>query len=94
MATITRNDFAESLSKSSGLTMSQAYKMVDLIFSEIAESLVRGEEVKVAGLGSFRILEKNARMGRNPKTGVPAVITARRVVSFKPSAELKSKARQ
>lgn len=74
--------------------MSQAYKLVDLIFSEIAESLVRGEEVKVAGLGSFKILEKNARMGRNPKTGAPAVITARRVVSFKPSAELKSKARK
>lgn len=74
--------------------MSQAYKLVDLVFSEIAESLIRGEEVKVAGLGSFKILEKNARMGRNPKTGVPAVITARRVVSFKPSAELKSKARK
>ncbi len=94
MATITRNDFAESLRQSSGLTMSQAYKLVDLVFSEIAESLIRGEEVKVAGLGSFKILEKNARMGRNPKTGVPAVITARRVVSFKPSAELKSKARK
>lgn len=74
--------------------MSQAYKLVDLVFSEIAESLIRGEEVKVAGLGSFKILEKNARMGRNPKTGVPAVITARRVVSFKPSAELKSKSRK
>ena len=93
MATITRNDFAESLRNDSGLTMSQAYKLVDLVFSEIAESLVRGEEVKVAGLGSFKILEKNARMGRNPKTGAPAVITARRVVSFKPSAELKSKAK-
>lgn len=94
MATVTRNDFAETLSKSSGLTMSQSYKLVDLIFSEIAESLIRGEEVKVAGLGSFKILEKNARMGRNPKTGAPAVITARRVVSFKPSAELKSKAKK
>ncbi|MGI5846192.1 MAG: integration host factor subunit alpha [Alphaproteobacteria bacterium] len=91
MATITRNDFADNLSKATGLTMSQSYKLVDLVFSEIAESLIRGEEVKVEGLGSFKILEKSARIGRNPKTGVPAVITARRVVSFKPSAELKSK---
>jgi integration host factor subunit alpha len=91
MATITRNDFAEALRQSSGLTMAEAYKLVDLFFSEIGESLVRGEEVKVTNLGTFRILEKNARMGRNPKTGEPAVISARKVVSFKPSAELKSK---
>ncbi len=88
--TITKKDFAENLRVSSGLTMAQAYQLVDMVFSEIGESLVRGEEVKIAKFGTFKILEKNARMGRNPKTGAPAVISARRVPSFKPSAELKS----
>ncbi|MCL1892206.1 MAG: integration host factor subunit alpha [Alphaproteobacteria bacterium] len=91
MATITRADFANRLKESSGLTAAEAYKLVDLIFSEIGESLIRGEQVKVANLGTFKILEKSARMGRNPKTGAPAVISARRTVSFKPSAEFKNK---
>jgi integration host factor subunit alpha len=88
--TITRKDFAESLRIKSGLTMAQAYQLVDMIFSEISESLIRGEDVKVAGFGTFKILDKNARVGRNPKTGALAMISARRVPSFKPSAELKS----
>jgi integration host factor subunit alpha len=91
MSTITRNDFATSLRQASGLTMAEAYKLADLVFTEIGESLIRGEEVKFAGLGTFKILEKNARMGRNPKTGAPAAINARRVPSFKPSAKLKSR---
>lgn len=91
MATITRSDFADKLREKFGLTSADAYKLVDVIFAEISEALVNGEEVKFAGLGTFKILEKNARMGRNPKTGVPAVITARNVVTFRPSAEFRNR---
>ncbi|MCL2748612.1 MAG: integration host factor subunit alpha [Alphaproteobacteria bacterium] len=91
MATVSRIDFSKRLSATTGLSMAEAGKLVDLVFSEIAESLIRGEEVKIANLGTFKILEKNARMGRNPKTGETAVISARRVASFKPSAELRKK---
>lgn len=91
MATITRSDFAERLRERFGLTMADAYKMVDVVFDEIRESLINGEEVKFAGLGSFKILEKNARMGRNPKTGQSAVISARRVAAFRPSNEFRER---
>lgn len=91
MATITRIDFANRLREKFGLTTTDSYKMVDLIFTEIEESLIRGEEVKFAGLGSFKILEKPERMGRNPKTGEPAVISARRVATFRPSTEFRKK---
>ncbi len=91
MATITRNDFANRLRARFGLTSADAYKLVDVIFEEITESLINGEEVKVAGLGSFKILSKPERMGRNPKTGEPAVITARRVASFRPSNEFRER---
>lgn len=91
MATITRNDFANCLRERFGLTATDAYKLVDVIFEEITESLINGEEVKVAGLGSFKILSKPERMGRNPKTGEPAVITARRVASFRPSNEFRER---
>lgn len=91
MATITRSDFAERLRERFGLTSADSYKLVDIIFEEITESLIHGEEVKFAGFGTFKILEKNARMGRNPKTGVSALISARRVASFRPSNEFRER---
>lgn len=91
MATITRSDFADRLRERFGLTMADAYKMVDVVFDEIRDALINGEEVKFAGLGSFKILEKNARMGRNPKTGQSAIISARRVATFRPSNEFRER---
>ena len=89
MATITRADFADMLRSEFGLTASDSYKMVDLVFEEISGALIRGEEVKLAGLGTFKILDKSARMGRNPKTGAPAIISARRVAAFRPCTEFR-----
>ncbi len=91
MATITRSDFAARLRQKFGITTADAYKLIDVIFDEIRESLINGEEVKFAGFGSFKILNKPARMGRNPKTGVAAVISARRVTSFRPSTEFRER---
>ena len=91
MATVTRSDLADKLREKFGLTSADAYKLVDVIFDEIGEALIHGEEVKFAGLGTFKILAKNARMGRNPKTGAPAVITARNVVTFRPSTEFRNR---
>ncbi|MBO4672351.1 MAG: integration host factor subunit alpha [Alphaproteobacteria bacterium] len=89
MATITRNDLANTLRDRFGLTATDAYKMIDIIFGEIGEALANGEDVKFSGFGTFKILTKSARIGRNPKTGVPAVISARRVASFRPSTEFR-----
>jgi integration host factor subunit alpha len=94
MATITRADFADKLRSEFGLTAADSYKLVDLVFDEISQSLIRGEEVKFAGLGSFKILNKVPRMGRNPKTGKPAIISARSVASFRPSAEFRKRAKE
>ncbi len=91
MATVTRSDFADRLRERFGLTMADAYKMVDVVFDEIRDALINGEEVKFAGLGSFKILEKSARMGRNPKTGQSAIISARRVAAFRPSNEFRER---
>ncbi len=89
MATITRLDLANAIKNRFGLTVADSYKMIDIIFDEIEQSLVNGEDVKIAGFGTFKILSKSARIGRNPKTGIPAVISARRVASFRPSAEFR-----
>ncbi len=91
MATITRSDLANRLRERFGLTTADSYKLVDIVFEEIRESLINGEEVKFAGFGSFKILTKSERMGRNPKTGAPAIISARKVASFRPSSEFRKR---
>ena len=89
MATITRLDLANALRKRFGLTAADSYKMIDIIFDEIEQSLINGEDVKITGFGTFKILSKSARIGRNPKTGIPAVISARRVATFRPSTDFR-----
>ncbi len=91
MTTITRSDLAKSLREKFGFTAAQSASVVDLVFDEICESLVNGEEVKFAGFGSFKILNKSARIGRNPKTGESAIITARRVTAFRPCSEFRKR---
>ncbi|MFQ6778274.1 MAG: integration host factor subunit alpha [Alphaproteobacteria bacterium] len=91
MSSVTRNDLALRLRNEFGLTAADAYKLIDTIFDEIGTALSNGEEVKFAGLGTFRVLEKSARVGRNPKTGIPAIISARRVAAFRPSAEFRKR---
>ncbi|MCR5193924.1 MAG: integration host factor subunit alpha [Alphaproteobacteria bacterium] len=91
MATITRNDLALRLRDKFGFTAAQAGKLVDLVFDEICESLINGEEVKFAGFGSFKILNKSARIGRNPKTGETAIVSARKVAAFRPCSEFRKR---
>ena len=91
MTTITRSDLTKKLREQFGFTASQSRKLVDLIFEEICESLVNGEEVKFAGFGTFKILDKSARIARNPKTGESAIVSARRVATFRPSTEYRER---
>ena len=91
MATITRIDLANKLRDKFGFTGLQSEKLVDLVFAEISEALINGEEVKFAGLGTFKILDKSARIARNPKTGETAIVTARRVTTFRPSSEFRKR---
>jgi len=91
MTTITRSDLAMKLRKGFGFTASQSRKLIDLIFDEICESLVNGEEVKFAGFGTFKILDKSARVARNPKTGETAIVSARRVTTFRPCNEFRER---
>ncbi len=64
---------------------------VDDIFEIIAEVLEVGENVKISGFGRFTVRAKHARKGRNPQTGEEMEISARRVVTFKPSSILREK---
>jgi integration host factor subunit alpha len=87
--TVTRTDLADALYQEVGLSKDDCRKLVDDTLDQIADALVEDEEVKVSNFGSFIIRHKNERVGRNPKTGETAVVSARKVVTFKPAHELK-----
>ena len=90
MATITRAVLAEAVHRETGLPQREAAALVDAVIEAIAERIAAGEVARISGFGSFTVRDKASRWGRNPKTGEPAPIAARRVVVFKPSAKLKN----
>ena len=89
MATMTRAQLAEAVYEQVGLSRNESADLVESVFDEIGESLVRGDTVKISSFGSFYVREKGTRMGRNPKTGARVEVPAKRIPYFKPSKELK-----
>jgi len=86
---MTKADLIEEVGKTGALTREARETIVETIFSSIVNSLQAGDKVEIRGFGSFRIRQREARMGRNPKTGAPVAVPARKVAYFKPSKELR-----
>lgn len=89
MGALTKADLAEQLHRSIGLNKREAKDFVEHFFEEFRVALAEGREVKIAGLGYFRLSDKKQRPGRNPKTKQDVPVSARRVVTFKASQSLK-----
>lgn len=87
--TVTRAELADAVYQQVGLSQQESGALVDLMFDLMADAVAKGEEVKITRLGTFQTRDKKARVGRNPKTMVEAEISARRVLSFRPSLLLK-----
>ncbi len=88
---LTRADLAEAVHQEVGLTRQDCADLVERTLELIALALQRGEMVKISGFGVFQVREKRARVGRNPKTGEPAAIDPRRVITFRASQVMKAK---
>lgn len=88
---LTRADIAEAIHKTVRVSRHDSASLVERTLSLIVEALSRGETVKLSGFGVFQVRAKNARMGRNPKTGEPAAISPRRVISFRASQIMKGR---
>ena len=89
--TFKRADLIEAVHREIGLSRVESARLVEAVLEEIVRGLVDGSHVKVSSFGSFTVREKGERTGRNPKTGEPARISPRRVVTFRPSLLLKSR---
>ncbi len=88
---LTKAEMAEHLSLHLGMNKKHAKGMVEAFFEEIRETLESGRQVKLSGFGNFDLRDKQPRPGRNPKTKEDVMISARRVVTFKPGQKLKSR---
>jgi integration host factor subunit alpha len=87
---MTKADIIESVYEKVGFSKKESAELVELAFDTLKETLEKGDKVKVSGFGNFQPRFKWARPGRNPQSGQPIEITARRVVKFVPSQVLKA----
>src|SRR6185295_10004566 len=86
---MTKADLVEEVAKVTELTRKDSEVIVDTMFESVIKALKTGDKLEVRGFGSFRVRQRNARVGRNPKTGEKVEVPAKRVPYFKPSKELK-----
>lgn len=89
--TMTRADLADAIHRRTGLGRAESAKYVEMVLEEIFTSIVSRNDVKLSSFGAFIVRAKRERQGRNPKTGKEAKITARLIVTFKPSNVLRDR---
>ena len=87
--TLSKADLTESVYNKTGYSRKHTEKIVSTFFDIIKDSLKEGARVKISKFGKFFLKNKKKRQGRNPKTGEPIMISARKVTLFHPSSHLK-----
>ena len=85
---LTRLELSDALVREVGLSRHESMQLVDDVLDHLSNSLALGENVKISSFGTFSCKQKRERVGRNPKTGIEAPITARKVVTFKASKNI------
>ena len=78
----------DAIAEKAGLTKADAKKALDAFVEATTDALKNGDRVALIGFGSFAVATRSARTGRNPQSGSPIQIAAKKVVKFKPGAEL------
>jgi integration host factor subunit alpha len=89
-ATMTKADIVEKVYEKIGFSKKEASDLVEMVFNSLKDELQKGEKVKISGFGNFIVRGKKERVGRNPQTGDQIKISARRVLTFRPSQVIKA----
>ena len=87
----TRKDLSNKIFKNLGFSKNLSSRIVDDFFETLISEIIKLSKFKISSFGTFSVLNKKERMGRNPKTKVEAKIFSRKVVKFKPSLLIKKK---
>jgi integration host factor subunit alpha len=88
--TMTKAELIEAVYSKVGISKKESADLVEMIFDTMKDTLSKGQKIKISGFGNFVVREKRSRMGRNPQTGESMEISARRVLTFRPSQVLKN----
>lgn len=88
---MTKKDIVLKITDMTGIKQVDVKTIVQHTFDVIIDSLVRSEKVELRNFGVFKIKERKARFGRNPRTGQSVPVPPRKVVVFKPGLEMKQK---
>lgn len=86
---MTKIELVEKVANQIDLTKKDAESVVGIIFQSITDSLTKGDKVELRGFGSFRVRQRNARTGRNPKSGEKVEVPSRKVPVFKAGKDLR-----
>lgn len=86
---ITKAEIAQKVAEATGITQRDALISVETFLESIKKALSKGDKVSIVGFGTFRLKEKKARIGRNPRSGQSIQIAAKKVPYFKPGKELR-----
>ena len=86
-----RKDLSNKIYQNLGFSKNFSSSIVDDFFEIMTSELIRSNKVKISSFGTFKVMNKKERIGRNPKTKIEAKITSRKVVKFKPSEAIKKK---
>ncbi len=90
---MTKKDIVLRITDMTSIKQVDVKRVVQKTFDIIIDSLIRGEKVELRNFGVFKIKERRARFGRNPRTGQSVPVPPRKVVVFKPGLEMKHKVR-
>ncbi|TET44706.1 HU family DNA-binding protein [Candidatus Aerophobetes bacterium] len=82
-------ELVEEVANQTGLTRKASREAIDAMTSVVTDALARGEKVTLVSFGTFQVMERKARRGRNPQTGETIQIAAKKVPRFKPGKGLK-----
>lgn len=86
---MTRNDLIDALALRRGLPRSTAEELVAVVLDELTEQLAEGARVELRGFGTFQVRQYDGYTGRNPRTGDPIDVPAKRLPHFKPGKRLR-----
>jgi len=86
---MTKAELIETLANKLPMNKAEAEKAINIVLDDIITALKQGQRVNISGFGTFSVSERQARTGRNPKTGESIQISASRSAKFKPGKQLK-----
>ncbi len=89
---MTKRELVEKLSaRVEGLSLKESEQLVNTVFESMTEALASGDRIEIRGFGSFLVKERQAKQGRNPRTGESVAVKAKKVPFFKPGKNLREK---